>query len=472
MDGAVNFLDLPVSPELKDAFSKANRGQTNVRYLKIRIMNEKLELAGTGNSGTTSLDFNSFQRTLNPEEGCFIVFRYKDTFAEAPWAFILFCPDTLPVRERMSYASSFGAARDALGFKFFSKIKRYSAPSEFVYMQFHNSESEALEGTKKGINASNSNKLHAQSQPTAGREPLSASVGREPVGASVGREPISASVGREPISASVGREPISISASVGRETVSPSLKPVAEEKPWSQRELLLRQLEQDEDAARRDMERAMQQRSVPVLGIAQVAFALTDSVENAVQEMQNGIHNWIQIGMDKPPKKFELVTCKNIMPDELETSVDAKNPQFYLYNTDGVIVVIYSCPEQTKGENFAQGRQYRMVFATAKSSLLEGLQKINLNYPLRKYDIQEPSELTESNLRSHLESKASEIKSAKSLQGSAFAEQSNSGGYRPAYRAGAASSPAHGTAIPLANVMAGYKPLPKGVVKPPRGAYC
>jgi len=425
MDGAVNFLDLPVSPELKDAFSKANRGQTNVRFLKIRITNEKLELAGSGNSGSTSLDFNSFQKTLNPEEGCFIAFRYKDTFAEAPWAFIMFTPDSLPVKERMAYASSFGAARDALGFKFFSKVKRYSVPSEFVWMQFHNSESEALDSTKKGINTSNSNsnnnKLHAQSQPAAVNSPT---------------------------------------------------KPVEEEKPWSQRELLLRQLEQDEHVARREMEKSMQQRSVPVIGIAQVSFTLTDPVENAVQEMQNGIHNWIQIGMNKPPTCFELVTCKNITPDELESSVDTKNPQFYLYNTDGIIVVIYSCPEQTKGENFAQARQYRMVFATAKSSLLEGLQKLNLNYPLRKYDIQEPNELTESILRSHLQSKASEIKNARSLQGSAFAEQSNSNGYRPAYRAGAASAPAHTTAIPLANVMAGYKPLPKGVVKPPRGAYC
>jgi hypothetical protein len=331
----------------------------------------------------------------------------------------MFTPDSIPVRERMGYASAFGAARDALGFRFFSKIKRYSLLSEFVWMQFHNSDSEALESTKKGINTANSNKLHAQSSPNIH-----------------------------------------------------TTKPVEEEKPWSQRELLLRQLEQDEHVARREMEKAMQQKSVAVIGIAQVAFALTDSVENAVQEMQNGIHNWIQIGMNKPPTRFELVTCKNIMPDEVESSVDPQNPQFYIYNTDGVIVVIYCCPEQTKGENFAQARQFRMIFATAKSSLLEGLQKLQLNFPLRKYDIQEPSELSASILRSHIQSKASEIKNAKSLQGSAFAEQSNSNMYRPAYRAGAASSPAHGTAIPLANVMAGYKPLPKGVVKPPRGAYC
>jgi hypothetical protein len=420
LDGATNFLDLPLSPELKDAWTKANGKQSNLRFLKIRIVSEKLEFAGSGNSGTTSLDFNSFQRTLNAEEGCFIAFRYKDAFADAPWAFIMFTPDSIPVRERMAYASAFGAARDALGFRNFSKIKRYSVPSEFVWMQFHNSESEALESTKKGVNTANSNKLHAQSQPAP----------------------------------------------------AVNAKPAEEEKPWSQRELLLRQLEQDEAVARREMEKSMQQRSVPVIGIAQVAFALTDPVENAIQEMQNGIHNWIQISMNKPPTRFELVTTKNIMPDELESSVDSKNPQYYLYNTDGVIVVIYCCPEQTKGENFAQARQYRMVFATAKSSLLEALQKLNLNCPLRKYDIQEPNELTESTLRSHLQSKTSEIKNARNLQGSAFAEQSNSNMYRPAYRAGAASAPAHGTAIPLANVMAGYKPLPKGVVKPPRGAYC
>jgi hypothetical protein len=383
-------------------------------------------LAGTGNCGTTSLDFNSFQKSLNNEEACYVAFRYKDSFADAPWAFIMYTPDTISVKDRMLYSSSFGAARDALGFKFFSKIKRYAVPTDFKWIQFQNSESEKLEDSKGGGGASKSS-----SAPSAANRDTAAHRDNTPA---------------------------------HREHTP------AEEKPWSQRELMLQQLERDEEIARREYE----QKAVAVIALAQLAFPLTEPVTEAVNQLQDGQHNWIQLRLNTPPTHFELVISKNLGDYELEDSVDPKNPQFYLYNTNNTLVVIYSCPEPVKGEQgFAQARQSRMIYATAKSSLYEALTNMNLSLSIKKYDIVEPKELAGSALNSHIQSRAADIKNAKQLQGSRSYD--SPGVNRSVGRLG--GSPVYGSQpASLASVMVNNnslkKPLPRGVVLPPKGAHC
>jgi len=222
-------------------------------------------------------------------------------------------------------------------------------------------------------------------------------------------------------------------------------------------------LERDEEIARREYE----QKAVAVIGLAQVQFPLTAPVTEAINQLQEGVHNWIQISLNTPPTKFELVESKNLSESELESNVDPKNPQYYLYRTDNILVIIYCCPEHVKGEQgFAQARQSRMVYATAKSSLIEGLNLLNLGLTLKKYDIEEPKEL--STLSSHIVSRAADIKNAKQLQGSRSYDSPVSN--RPLGRGG---SPVHNP-MSLASVMANSnrKPLPKGVVLPPKGAHC
>jgi len=232
---------------------------------------------------------------------------------------------------------------------------------------------------------------------------------------------------------------------------------------------MLQQLERDEEIARMEY----QQKAVAVIALAQLAFPLTEPVTEAVNQLQDGQHNWIQLRLNTPATQIELVTSKNLGDYELEDSVDPKNPQFYLYNANNTLVVIYSCPEPVKGEQgFAQARQSRMIYATAKSSLYEALTNMNLNLPIKKYDIVEPKELAGSALTSHIQSRAADIKNAKQLQGS---RSYDSPVNRSVGRLG--GSPVYGSQpVSLANVMVNNpslkKPLPRGVVLPPKGAHC
>jgi len=341
----------------------------------------------------------------------------------------MYTPDTISVKERMLYSSSFGAARDALGFKFFSKIKRYAVPTDFKWIQFQNSETEKLEDSKGGASKSSSAPSAAHRDNTPGQRDTPAHRDNTP---------------------------------------SQRENTPAEEKPWSQRELLLQQLERDEEISRREYE----QKAVAVIALAKLAFPLTEPVTEAVNQLQDGQHNWIQLRLNNPATQIELVESKNLGEHELEDSVDPKNPQFYLYNTDNTLVVIYCCPEPVKGEGgFAQARQTRMVYATAKSSLIEALSNLNLRLTIKKYDIVEPKELAGSALNSHIQSKAADIKNAKQLQGSRSYESPVN---RSVGRLG--GSPVYGSQpVSLASMVNSNivkKPLPRGVVLPPKGAHC
>jgi hypothetical protein len=239
---------------------------------------------------------------------------------------------------------------------------------------------------------------------------------------------------------------------------SPLTSTITEEKPWSERELILQELEREEEISRREMA----QRAVPVISLAKVEFPIAESAIESIMNLQNGEHNWIQLTLNNPPTQIEVVECKTVTDSELVTTVDQRKPQFYLYNRQNeAIVVIYCCPEQVKGEqSFAQGRQNRMIYATAKSSLIEGLTNLNLTIPLKKYDVTDPQELEESALNVHLLTKAADIKNAKLLTGaSSFNAQTPNRG--PGYR----GNPGMGGVASLASVMVANpglrKPLPK-----------
>jgi hypothetical protein len=448
---------------LKEAFTKANGRQSNVRYLKINIMDDKFELVGTGNSGTASLDFNSFSRNLNSEEPCYIAFRFKDTFADAPWALIMFTPESLPIKEKNQYISCFVAVRDGLGMTYFSKLKKYTQPSDFKWIQFINSESDKVE-SKPSFPA-------VRSPPhTTPKSPGSSGNASGSGSGNFGKPPSSGNFNK-PSGSAYGNSgnPGSGSGSGKSSGMSlsqsqPPTSSAVEEKPWSQRELALQELEREEEMARRDME----QRAVPVIGLAKVEFPLADPLVESVHQLCNGDHNWIQVTLNEPPNQLELVESKTVSEDDLISVVDPKKPQFYIYNRyNESIVVIYCSPEPVKGEQrFAQARQNRMVYATAKSSLLSGLTNLNLSLPLKQYNIEEPSELEESKLNVHLLSKSADIRDAKLLVGGSNNSSMIKGpGYRANYQAPS----------PLASLMLANpglkKPMPKAGATPPRGAY-
>jgi len=274
-------------------------------------------------------------------------------------------------------------------------------------------------------------------------------------------------------------------------------------KPWNKRELAIQQLEKEEAQARQEFEQMATQKPQAVSGFSQVAFPLTPAAEEAVKDLIGGIHNWVQFTLDNPPKRFDVVTTKTIdSSDELSGSVNAVEPQFYLYRKDDNITLIYCCPDKVSGSGFSSTIKNRMVYSTCKGTFAASIKELGIPN-IKKFDIRDPSELTESSLNAHLDTKGSSLFTGSELKGSPVtaspARNTGAGfdntqyrsntpvfnrpGFNQVLNEGSASSSPNKPRQQhkpgsLAGLMAstgtgrGGRPLPKGVVIPPSGAYC
>jgi twinfilin-like protein len=144
----------PASDQLVQAFNKA-KNDKSIRYLKVEIKDEKLELVEEGkNNGTTSIDFNNLKNVLQPKQACYIIFRLKEAFDSAPWALISFIPDDIPVNEKMVYSSTIFRVKEVLGITLFGEDRRFGEVSE---VNFNNLKSAAVGSGTSNTNSNNNN---------------------------------------------------------------------------------------------------------------------------------------------------------------------------------------------------------------------------------------------------------------------------------------------------------------------------
>jgi len=228
-----------------------------------------------------------------------------------------------------------------------------------------------------------------------------------------------------------------------------------------------------------------------VSGFSQVTFPLTPAAEEAIRALDVGTHNWVQLALNNPPTQIDVVSTKTLSSGELLEAVHPVDPQFYLYNKEGTIVLIYCCPDKVSEGGFSQTIKNRMVYSTCKASCAESIKALGIAN-IKKFDIRDPSELTEENLTAHLSTKVAALFSGSELKGSQRntstptrnqgfdnspyrpAAVYNRPGYSPPHEVNSASKQRQPLAGSLAGLMAatGTAKLPKGVVLPPKGAYC
>jgi len=230
-----------------------------------------------------------------------------------------------------------------------------------------------------------------------------------------------------------------------------------------------------------------------VSGFSQVTFPLTPAAEEAIRALDVGTHNWVQLALNNPPTQIDVVITKTISSGELSEVVHPVDPQFYLYNKEGTIVLIYCCPDKVSEAGFSQTIKNRMVYSTCKASCAESIKSLGITN-VKKFDIRDPSDLTEEGLTAHLSTKVAALFSGSELRGSPQRNMStptrnqgfdssqyrgntpvfNRPGYSQPHEVNSAYKERQPKPGSLAGLMAstGTGKLPKGVVLPPKGAYC
>lgn len=249
----------------------------------------------------------------------------------------------------MVYASSFVGTGHALGMNTFGKLVKYTTPDEFVWKDFESAAS------------------HTEDEPADN-------------------------------SASSTAVPLKTSAAskIGNdEELDKSI-------PYNQREIAIHQLEKDERKARKELEELSLSKPTQASGFHQVSFPLTPEAEEDIKQLAAGQHNWVQLSLDDKFTTIGSKERKTINASELSQSVLVTEPQFYLYNRNGTVVLIYCCPD--KGSTIKN----RMVYSTCKASLADQIKNLGIEH-VKKFDVRDASEVTDSALTQHLKSNVSDM---------------------------------------------------------------
>jgi len=234
-------------------------------------------------------------------------------------------------------------------------------------------------------------------------------------------------------------------------------------KPWSQREVVIKDLDVQENVARKEY--AESNNNQPS-GFTQVRLPLTPSAEQALTKLRSRQVCWVQLTLGDNFDSIDCVDTKtNVNENDLANNIDFTQPQFYLYELSGSIILIYCCPEE--GSNIKN----RMVYSTCKAPLAQQVKEFGVAL-VKKFDIRSKDEINISNMRSETARKtATQFRPPPNMiRGTANVDFD--GDVNANIRSKFLTNEApQGTAYHITGG-SGSQKLPKGVVLPPPGAYC
>jgi len=246
-------------------------------------------------------------------------------------------------------------------------------------------------------------------------------------------------------------------------------------KPWSQREISLQELDQQELQTRKDYQDNPQ---TEPSGFGSVRLPLTSHTEDELRKLCSKQVNWVQLTLGENFEQIDTVCSKTISENDIADNIDFTQPQFYLYDLNGSIILIYCCPDE--GTNVKN----RMVYSTCKAGLSEQIKSTGVTV-VKKFDVRTREEANIRNLTEETNRRTSmRFKPTKEMlkglgnQNYSYGEESEYGETTSNSNIKSKlnrDSPQEGgvqTAFRIMKGSGGGSPkLPKGVVIPPPGAY-
>eukprot|EP01117_Protostelium_nocturnum_P018548 TRINITY_DN777_c0_g1_i1.p1 TRINITY_DN777_c0_g1~~TRINITY_DN777_c0_g1_i1.p1 ORF type:complete len:377 (-),score=166.59 TRINITY_DN777_c0_g1_i1:149-1279(-) len=152
---------VPLDDSILPAFKSATQTQT-VRYFKLIVKDEKvLKDYQHSQSFSVQSDFNTMKDHVSENEAAYFLFRLE---GNAKWLFLSYCPDSVGVKDKMTFASARGFVKSTLGENYFVEDNQVTTKEELDYNAYKGNRDVAPVQSKREIALEEVNKAEKEAR--------------------------------------------------------------------------------------------------------------------------------------------------------------------------------------------------------------------------------------------------------------------------------------------------------------------
>ncbi|KAK3841095.1 MAG: hypothetical protein J3R72DRAFT_445948 [Linnemannia gamsii] len=406
---------IKVSAKLSDAWKQATAPGSNVRAVKVSIINESLEDDGLFDiQGSFEKDFAIVHDNLLEKQPAYFLVRLGDSKSSSEWVFLCYVPDVAPIRQKMIYAATRASLTRDLGDSHFSDsiygtnkgdftlegYKKHkaslAAPKPLSERERQLAEIRANEKTLvESMKGGAYRKSHAPGMAFPLTEKAVAALKKLVVVAS-------APAPKKKVVASAVPKKLAGSSSSPASTPLPA-SPVVSQENSTLKALAAVNVEDDEWDNDGEAPKKEEEGEEPAVVEAQEEKA--EEVEAAVEEeeeepevvaKQERTINFVKLAIDAENETIDLVSEAKLSANQVHKNIDEESPRFtffaYEHTHNGAahdsLVFMYTCPGKSKIRE-------RMLYSSCRAGVLQGAKEdagLNVDKKLETTDV---SDLTE-----------------------------------------------------------------------------
>ncbi|KAF9178206.1 Twinfilin-1 [Haplosporangium sp. Z 767] len=409
------------SSKLADAWKQATAVNSNVRAVKVSIINEALEDDGIFDiNGSFEKDFSIVHDNLAEKQPAYFLVRLGDS-KSADWIFLCYVPDVAPIRQKMLYAATRATLTKDLGDSHFKdsiygtnkgdftleSYKKHRASLEAPkpltererqLAEIHANEKAMVESMKGGAYR----KSHAPGMTFPLTERAVAALKKLVTVTPTPAKAKSVASALPKTFTSPASTPLPVSPVTTRENTDNG----AEETKKSESETNVDDDEWNDGEAKaektEEKEKEEEENKEEQAETVEKAETATETTASAVEEpeipvKQERIINFVKLAIDAENERIDLASEAKVSANEVHKNIDEDSPRFtffaYEHTHNGSardsLVFMYTCPSKSKIRE-------RMLYSSCRSGVLQAAKddaELNVDKKLETTDV---SDLTES----------------------------------------------------------------------------
>ncbi|KAF9276496.1 Twinfilin-1 [Mortierella alpina] len=419
-----NQTGIKVSPKLANVWKTVTSANSNVRAVKVSIINEALEDDGTFDiKGTFEQDFGIVHENLAEKQPSYFLVKLGDG-SSSEWIFLCYVPDVAPIRQKMIYAATRASLTKDLGDSHFKDsiygtnkndftlegYKRHKASlaapkplteRERQLAEIHANEKTMVESMKGGAYR----KSHAPGMSFPLTDDALAALKKLVITAQPAKPTAIASALPKKFT-SPASTPLPASPVITRENTATSSDDVKKTP-----EANVDEDEWEDDAskeAKDDSKAAESAKEAPIEAEKEEEVVAAPAVEQpeSVIKQERSI-NFVKLLIDAENERIDLASEAKIPASALTKNIDEDSPRFTFYayehehkgEAQDSLVFMYTCPTKSKIRE-------RMLYSSCRSGVLTAAKDnagLNVDKKLETTDV---SDLTEAYILDELHPKA------------------------------------------------------------------